>query len=95
MNPAPKIVVIIGSTTESANIVAIAASTALPPWTSISVPANEASGWFDVTIPRAPIASCFSVLRAVAARVASTIAVPDIGIPFVGTATLRRPFRLR
>jgi hypothetical protein len=55
--------VIIGSTTDNANIVATAASMAFPPSTSISVPANDASGWFEVTIPRLAVASCLNVGR--------------------------------
>ena len=42
--PPPMIPTIIGSTTVSANRVAIAASMALPPAASISAPAAEASG---------------------------------------------------
>src|SRR5690606_25821633 len=60
--PAPKMVTIIGSTTVSANMVAIAASTALPPLTSISVPAREASGGFEVTMPLEATAGCLMVM---------------------------------
>ena len=42
---------IIGSTTVSANWAATAASMALPPAASISMPAAEASGWFVTTMP--------------------------------------------
>src|SRR5262249_9047424 len=51
---------IIGSTTVSANSAATAASIALPPASSISAPAAEASGWFDTIMPFEPIAGCFS-----------------------------------
>src|SRR6187401_1953837 len=61
--PAPKMVTIIGSTTVRANIVAIAASTALPPFTSISVPASEARGWLEVTIPFEATVGCLIVGR--------------------------------
>ena len=47
--PAPKGETIIGSTTDRANSVATAASTALPPALSTSIPAAEASGWLDAT----------------------------------------------
>ena len=50
---------IIGSTTVSAKSVATAASTALPPRASISIPALLASGWFDVTTPRDATTSAF------------------------------------
>src|SRR5476649_1993947 len=59
---------IIGSTTVSANWVATAASTALPPPASISMPAAEASGWFDATMPRLPCAGFFSQVKRVPAR---------------------------
>ena len=42
---------IIGSTTVSANCAATAASTALPPAASISMPAAEPSGWLVTTTP--------------------------------------------
>jgi hypothetical protein len=51
---------IIGSTTVSANSVAIAESTALPPASSTSAPAWDASGWLEHTTPRAPLAGRFS-----------------------------------
>jgi hypothetical protein len=50
-----------GSTTLKVNKAATAASTALPPAHSISVPAAEAKGWFVTTMPREPRADCFSV----------------------------------
>src|SRR5471032_2654042 len=59
---------IIGSTTVRANWVATAASTALPPPASISMPAAEASGWFDATMPRLPCAGFFSQVKRVPAR---------------------------
>src|SRR6185503_11690555 len=59
---------IIGSTTVSANSAATAASTALPPAASISVPAAEASGWLVTTMPRAALAGRFSVVKRVPAR---------------------------
>jgi hypothetical protein len=49
--PAPKGETIIGSTTDRANSVATAASTAFPPELSTSMPAAEASGWFEATTP--------------------------------------------
>ena len=51
---------IIGSTTVSANCAATAASTALPPAASISMPAAEPSGWLVTTTPFVPCAGCFS-----------------------------------
>ena len=59
---------IIGSTTVSANWAATAASMALPPAASISMPAAEASGWFVTTMPRVPWAGCFSQVNGVPAR---------------------------
>ena len=59
---------IIGSTTVRANWVATAASTALPPAASISMPAAEASGWLETTMPLRPCAGCFSQLNCVPAR---------------------------
>jgi len=44
-----------GSTTWSANEVAQAASTAVPPWSMTWMPAMAASGWAAVTTPRVPI----------------------------------------
>ncbi len=41
----------LGSTTPSTAAVAIAASTALPPFMRTCTPANVASGWLDATIP--------------------------------------------
>jgi hypothetical protein len=49
VEPAPKGDSLIGSTTDRAKSVATAASTALPPAVSTSMPAAEASGWFDAT----------------------------------------------
>ena len=46
---------IIGSTTVSANCAATAASTALPPAASISMPAAEPSGWLVTTMPLAAV----------------------------------------
>src|SRR5215218_3113560 len=59
---------IIGSTTVSANCAATAASTALPPAASISMPAAEPSGWLVTTTPLVPCAGCFSHLKSVPAR---------------------------
>jgi len=59
---------IIGSTTVSANCMATAASTALPPAASISSPAAEASGWLETAMPRGPCAGCFSQVKCVPAR---------------------------
>ena len=58
--PPPSTPTIIGSTTVSANSAATAASIALPPASSISAPAAEASGWLVTTIPFEPVAGCFS-----------------------------------
>ena len=57
--PPPMMPTIIGSTTVSANSVAIAASMALPPAASISAPELDASGWLLTTMPRLPVAGCF------------------------------------
>ena len=65
--PPPSGPTIIGSTTDSANSAAIAASTALPPAASISAPAAEASGWLVTTMPREARAGVFSVACAAAA----------------------------
>src|SRR4051812_18968187 len=59
---------IIGSTTVSANWAATAASTALPPAASISMPAAEPSGWLVTTTPLVPCAGCFSQVKSVPAR---------------------------
>src|SRR5215218_1358282 len=59
---------IIGSTTVSANCAATAASTALPPAASISMPAAEPSGWLVTTTPLRPCAGCFSQVKSVPAR---------------------------
>src|SRR5829696_5381161 len=59
---------IIGSTTVSANCAATAASTALPPAASISMPAAEPSGWLVTTTPLVPCAGCFSHVKSVPAR---------------------------
>ena len=58
--PPPSTPTIIGSTTVSANSDATAASMALPPASSISEPAADASGWLVTTIPRDPVAGRFS-----------------------------------
>ena len=58
--PPPSTPTIIGSTTVRANRAATAASTALPPASSISAPAAEASGWLATTIARDPVAGFFS-----------------------------------
>jgi len=56
--PAPNGETIIGSTTDRANSVATAASSALPHLRlSTSMPAAEASGWFDATTPLEAITS--------------------------------------
>ena len=49
-----------GSTTVRANSAATAASMALPPPSSISAPAPDASGWLVTTIPFEATAGCFS-----------------------------------
>ena len=64
---------IIGSTTVSAKHAAIAASIALPPAASISAPAADASGWLVTTMPRVPIAGCFSQRNVVPARVRQSV----------------------
>src|SRR5262249_46222937 len=46
-----------------------AASIAFPPAASISAPAADASGWLVTTIPRLPVAGCFSQLNVVPACV--------------------------
>src|SRR5436853_5692017 len=75
--PAPKIETIIGSTTVSANAVAIAASKALPPRASISTPAAEASGWFDATTASEATSSRFRASKGDPARARqSPIAAP-------------------
>ncbi len=61
--PPPSKPTIIGSTTLSVNKAATAASTALPPAHSISVPAAEAKGWLVTTMPRAARAGRFSVSK--------------------------------
>src|SRR5919106_2705806 len=59
---------IIGSTTVRANCAATAASIALPPAASISMPAAEPSGWLVTTTPLVPCAGCFSQVKSVPAR---------------------------
>src|SRR5260370_18336670 len=59
---------IIGSTTVSANWVATAASMALPPAASISMPAADANGWLEATMPALACAGRFSQVNCVAAR---------------------------
>ena len=66
--PPPEKPTIIGSTTVSVNSVATAASTALPPAASISAPAIAPSGLFAVTMPRLPVAGCFSQSKVTFAR---------------------------
>ena len=66
--PPPRMPTIIGSTTVSVNSAAMAASIALPPAASISAPAAEASGWLVTTMPRGPVAGCFSQRNVVPAR---------------------------
>jgi hypothetical protein len=50
-NRSPPTPFIIGSVTPRAAFAAIAASTALPPCSSISMPAAAASGWLLATMP--------------------------------------------
>ena len=57
-----------GSTTLSAKIAAIAASTALPPMASISSPALDPSGWFVTTMPCEPVAASLNVSNVVPAE---------------------------
>jgi hypothetical protein len=64
---------IIGSTTVSVKNAAIAASMALPP--------VEASGWSVTTMPRVPVAGCFSQRTAVPAPVRQS--VPGIAGAFM------------
>ncbi len=66
--PPPEKPTIIGSTTLSANRVATAASTALPPAASISAPAMAPSGLFAVTMPLEPVAGRFSQSKTTLAR---------------------------
>ena len=54
-NPSPPMLEPAGSATPSANATAMAASTALPPLRSITMPACAASGWFATTAPLLPI----------------------------------------
>src|SRR5436190_1258032 len=55
MNPPPPMLPASGSTTSSAKPTATAASTALPPCFTISMPTSLASGWPETTIARAPV----------------------------------------
>ena len=55
MSPMPPAPDMNGSTMLSVEPTATAASTALPPSSSMRVPAIEASGWAEVTAPRVPI----------------------------------------
>ena len=71
--PPPRMPTIIGSTTVSVKNAAIAASIALPPAASISAPAAEASGWLVTTMPRVPVAGCFSQRNVVPARVRQSV----------------------
>ena len=66
--PPPIRPIIIGSTTVSANWQATAASIALPPPASISMPAAEANGWLVTTMPRWPVAGAFSQVNWAAVR---------------------------
>ena len=66
--PAPNMPTIIGSTTVSANAVATAASTALPPIASISAPAADAMGWLEATMPREPAADFLNGIKGLPAR---------------------------
>ncbi len=59
---------IIGSTTVRANAVATAASTALPPRASVSIPAADASGWFEATTTSDATTSRLLVSKTVPAR---------------------------
>jgi hypothetical protein len=71
--PPPRTPTIIGSTTVKVKNAAIAASTALPPAASISAPAAEANGWLVTTMPRMPVAGCFSQRNVVPARVCQSV----------------------
>ena len=71
--PPPRMPTIIGSTTVSVKNAAIAASIALPPAASISAPAADASGWLVTTMPRMPVAGCFSQRNVVPARVRQSV----------------------
>ena len=55
MRPIPPAPDMKGSTTFSVEPTATAASTALPPASSIRIPAMEASGWAEATTPRVPM----------------------------------------
>ena len=55
MSPMPPALDMNGSTTLSAAPTATAASTALPPSSSMRAPAIDASGCADVTAPREPM----------------------------------------
>ena len=55
IKPSPPIPDIIGSTTFKTAAVAMAASTAFPPFCSMDIPAWEASGWPEQTIPFLPM----------------------------------------
>ena len=55
MRPIPPAPDMKGSTTFSVEPTATAASTALPPASSMRIPAMEASGWAEATTPRVPM----------------------------------------
>ena len=55
MSPMPPMLDMNGSTTLSAEPTATAASTALPPASSVWMPAMEASGCAEATAPRVPM----------------------------------------
>ena len=55
MNPPPPMLPASGNVTASANPVATAASTALPPWRRMSLPTSDAGAETDTTIPRLPM----------------------------------------
>ena len=71
--PSPPMPDASGSTTPSANAVAMAASTTLPPRASMSAPACDASGWPEATTPRAGpaaglIGGCSAIISSITAR---------------------------
>ena len=55
MRPMPPMLDMNGSTTFRVEPTATAASTALPPASSVWIPAIEASGWAEATAPRVPM----------------------------------------
>ncbi len=61
MRPPPAGLTIMGSATVRAKRAVTAASMALPPASRAWAPAPEASGLLVTTMPREPVAGCFSV----------------------------------